>query len=122
MLADKIQDHVENYTRFLLVSPEKRDVDDSVRNKTTLVVKLANNPGSLFHSLRPSSRNAESTSPRSKAVRLRVHLLNTFSLWIWFLSPAGQAVVFDAVEELKKISASVRLLGTYPMKPARVSP
>ena len=24
------------------------------------------------------------------------------------------------VEELKKISASVRLLGTYPMKPAKV--
>jgi prephenate dehydratase len=35
----------------LLVSPEKRAVDDAVRNKTTLVVKLANNPGSLFHSL-----------------------------------------------------------------------
>ena len=118
VLADKIQDHVENYTRFLLVSPEKRDVDDSVRNKTTLVVKLANNPGSLFHSLRPfAERGIDLTKIESRPIKSSPF---EYLFFVDLVSEPGRhAVVFDAVEELKKISASVRLLGTYPMKPTR---
>ena len=119
VLADKIQDHAENYTRFLLVSPEKREVNGAVRNKTTLVVKLANNPGSLFHSLRPfAERGIDLTKIESRPIK------GSPFEYLFFVDlvsePGKHDVVAEALEELKKISASVRLLGTYPMKPTRV--
>lgn len=115
VLADRIQDHVENYTRFLLVSPERRPVDDSVRNKTTLVVKLANNPGSLFHSLRPfAERGIDLTKIESRPIKGSPF---EYLFYVDLVSePGHQHVVAEAIEELKKISASVRMLGTYPKK------
>jgi prephenate dehydratase len=117
VLADSIQDHVENYTRFLLVSPERRPVDDSVRNKTTLVVKLANNPGSLFHSLRPfAERGIDLTKIESRPIKGSPF---EYLFYVDLVSePGHQHVVAEAIEELKKISASVRMLGTYPKKQA----
>jgi len=117
VLADRIQDHVENYTRFLLVSPERRPVDDAVRNKTTLVVKLANNPGSLFHSLRPfAERGIDLTKIESRPIKGSPF---EYLFYVDLVSePGHQHVVAEAIEELKKISASVRMLGTYPKKQA----
>ena len=67
MLADKIQDYVENYTVF---ASRKARSCHSVRNKTTLVVKLANNPGSLFHSLRPfAERGIDLTKIESRPIK-----------------------------------------------------
>jgi len=118
VLVDKIQDHSENYTRFLMVSREKREVDDSVRNKTTIVVKLANNPGALFHSLRPfAERGIDLTKIESRPIK------DSPFEYLFFVDlvsePGRYAVVPEAVEELKRLTASVRPLGTYPMKPQR---
>jgi prephenate dehydratase len=115
VLADKIQDHSENYTRFLLVSRETREVDDSVRNKTTIVVKLANNPGSLFHSLRPfAERGIDLTKIESRPIKSSPF---EYLFFVDLVSEPGRhSVVFEAVEELKRLSASVRPLGTYPMR------
>src|SRR5687767_9370274 len=103
VLADRIQDHVENYTRFLLVSPERRPIDDSVRNKTTLVVKLANNPGSLFHSLRPfAERGIDLTKIESRPIKGSPF---EYLFYVDLVSePGHQHVVAEAIEELKKIS------------------
>src|SRR5207253_6074450 len=56
ILAESIQDHSENYTRFLLItssnSPDRpRSQKDDY--KTTIVFGVSNVPGALYHSLRP---------------------------------------------------------------------
>ncbi len=118
ILADKIQDHAENYTRFLLVSPEKREIDDSVRNKTTIVLKLANTPGSLFHSLRPfAERGIDLTKIESRPIKGSPF---EYLFYIDLVSEPGKvSVVSEAVTELRNISASLRVLGTYPKTDAR---
>jgi len=118
VLADKIQDHAENFTRFLLVSPEKGEPDDSVRNKTTIVLKLANTPGSLFHSLRPfAERGIDLTKIESRPIKGSPF---EYLFYIDLVSEPGKMpVVLEAVTELQKISASLRVLGTYPKTDAR---
>ncbi len=118
ILADNIQDHSENFTRFLLVSPEVRGADDSVRNKTTIVLKLANTPGSLFHSLRPfAERGIDLTKIESRPIKGSPF---EYLFYIDLVSEPGKvAVVLEAVRELRNISASLRVLGTYPKSDAR---
>lgn len=118
VLADKIQDHSENFTRFLLVSPEVREADDSVRNKTTIVLKLANTPGSLFHSLRPfAERGIDLTKIESRPIKGSPF---EYLFYIDLVSDPGKvSVVLEAVTELRNISASLRVLGTYPKSDAR---
>ena len=118
ILADNIQDHSENFTRFLLVSPEMRAADDSVRNKTTIVLKLANTPGSLFHSLRPfAERGIDLTKIESRPIKGSPF---DYLFYIDLVSEPGKvSVVLEAVTELRNISASLRVLGTYPKSDAR---
>jgi prephenate dehydratase len=118
ILADNIQDHSENFTRFLLVAPEVREADDSVRNKTTIVLKLANTPGSLFHSLRPfAERGIDLTKIESRPIKGSPF---EYLFYIDLVSEPGKvSVVLEAVKELRNISASLRVLGTYPKSDAR---
>ena len=59
ILADAIQDHAENYTRFLLISPSSAPRPSSSEYKTTIVFSVANAPGALYHSLRPFADRVE---------------------------------------------------------------
>jgi prephenate dehydratase len=113
VLADRIQDHADNFTRFLLVSPQNRQPDDSVRNKTTVLLKLANTPGSLFHSLRPfAERGIDLTKIESRPIKASPF---EYLFFVDLVSEPGKMdVLLEAVAELRKISASLRVLGTYP--------
>src|SRR5438093_8815828 len=55
ILADAIQDHPENYTRFLLMTPSASMAPEqrAAEYKTTIVFSVGNIPGALYHSLRP---------------------------------------------------------------------
>ena len=79
VLADKIQDHVENYARFLLVSPKKRDVDDSVRNKTNSRCKTRQQSGfaiSFVEALRGTrNRPHQDRKPSDQEFTFRVPFL-----------------------------------------------
>ncbi|MEX2271387.1 MAG: prephenate dehydratase domain-containing protein [Vicinamibacterales bacterium] len=53
VIADTLQDHAENWTRFLLVAPAGR-IDDSPGPRKALVTfELPHTPGALHHALEP---------------------------------------------------------------------
>jgi prephenate dehydratase len=115
VLADKIQDHADNFTRFLQVSREPRVPDQSVRNKTTLVFKLANQPGALFHALRPfAERGIDLAKIESRPIKE-----SPFE-YLFYLDqvsePGRLSIVHEAIRELEKTAAWVKVLGTYPTK------
>jgi prephenate dehydratase len=112
VLADKIQDYPDNYTRFLLVSAEKKPSDDAVRNKTTLVFKLANRPGALFHALKPFAERAIDLA-KIESRPIKDSPFEYFFYLDLVSEPGRVAVVMEAVRELETVCTWLKALGTY---------
>jgi prephenate dehydratase len=115
VLADNIQDHSENYTRFLLISQENRIPAGSLKRKTTIVFKLANAPGALFHALKPfAERGIDLTKIESRPIKG-----SPFEYFFYADLVSGResaAAAEEAIEELKRLCVSLRILGTYQAK------
>jgi len=113
VLAEAIQDHQANYTRFILISREPRPLAGSMRRKTTIVFKLANAPGALFRSLRPfAERGIDLTKIESRPIKGSPF---EYLFYVDLVSEAGpSAAVEEAIRELEGISTALRVLGTYP--------
>ena len=112
VLAAGIQDHAANYTRFLLIMPG-RDVtlESSSDFKTTLVFRIANQPGGLYEALRPfAERRIDLSKLESRPVR------GAPFEYLFYLDLIGcddQARITGALDELSKMAASMRVLGSY---------
>jgi prephenate dehydratase len=115
VLAERIQDYPDNYTRFLLVSTEKRASNETVRNKTTLVFKLANAPGALVRALSPfAERSIDLSKIESRPIKA-----SPFE-YLFYLDLVSEAdklrVVHEAIRELESVCAWLKVLGTYPTR------
>jgi prephenate dehydratase len=109
ILLDDIQDDKRNFTRFVLLLPERRVVPGS--DKMTLVMRLPHRPGSLLDALQPFARHG-------------VNLLKIESRPIhgcpweyqFFLDVAAESVkeMDEALLELQQVTRELRVLGLYP--------
>ena len=114
VLADSIQDHPENYTRFLLISREGvAPPKPSQKSKTTIVFKLGNVAGALYRSLEPfAKRSIDLTKIESRPLKGSPF---EYHFYVDLVAEPGKAdAVAEAIRELAAMSASVRVLGTYP--------
>jgi prephenate dehydratase len=122
ILAERIQDNAENFTRFVLLQPQSKkettrtfmlktvlDTSGSHMMKMTIAMRLAHQPGSLLASLEPLARH-------------RVNLLKIESRPIhgqpweyqFFVDlEAPGSCLEDAVVDLRKATREVRVLGLY---------
>jgi prephenate dehydratase len=123
IIAERIQDNAENFTRFVLLQPQPMNeatptfafktvltTSGSHMMKMTIAMRLAHQPGSLLASLEPLARH-------------RVNLLKIESRPIhgqpWeyqFFADleAPASCLEDAVTDLRKATREVRVLGLYP--------
>ena len=110
ILREHLEDHSENYTRFLLLAttPEiARDAD-----KLSLVLNLAHKPGSLCNALAAfAERNLNLLKIESRPI--------PGAPWSYCFYLDLQASLNDpgtraALEELKQFTDSVKVLGCYP--------
>ena len=115
VLAEAIQDHLENYTRFLLITPsasEEQPPQSGADHKTTIVFSVGNIPGALYHALRPfAERRIDLAKIESRPLR------GSPFEYLFYLDLTGRsdsAPVSDALAELRAQATSVRVLGTYP--------
>ena len=109
ILREGLEDHRENYTRFVLLSPEPSDGRDA--DKLSLVLKLAHSPGALHHALEPFARR------RIDLLKIESRPLHgqpwEYHFYLDLRAPPRDTELAAALEELRERAASVRVLGHY---------
>ena len=113
ILQSHLEDHRENYTRFVLLSP-KTGVPEGA-NKISLVVFLLHQPGALHQALQPIAQQKINLVK----IESRPIVGHPFE-YVFYLdlmaqphSPATQA----ALEDLRRRTREVRILGCYVAAP-----
>ncbi len=112
VLAAGIQDMSDNITRFLVVGKKPNPPSKTCEDKTSLVLSLKHEPGTLQRALQPVSAHGlnltriESRPNRRKAWEY-LFFIDILGHWE---NPKIQTVV----EELKSSCESVKWLGSYP--------
>jgi prephenate dehydratase len=113
IVAERIQDNTENFTRFVLLQPAKQtgDAQPLEARKMSIAMRLAHRPGSLLSSLEPFARNG-------------VNLLKIESRPIhgrpweyqFFIDVEADTVarLEQALREVRDAAHEVRILGLYP--------
>ena len=112
IIAEKIQDNAENFTRFVLLRPAKEAVSSHATEarKMSIAMRLAHRPGSLLSSLEPFASNG-------------VNLLKIESRPIhgrpweyqFFIDVEADSVarLEQALREVREAAHEVRVLGLY---------
>jgi chorismate mutase/prephenate dehydratase len=109
-LAEHIEDHPDNTTRFLVIGRE--EVPPSGRDKTSIIVSSRNKPGALFALLDPFRRAGVSLT------RIDTRPSRTekwaYVFFIEFEGHLQDAKIAGIVAELEEQSILLKPLGSYP--------
>jgi prephenate dehydratase len=121
IIAERIQDNAENFTRFVLLHPLKEPPEDfALRTvlassgshimKMTIAMRLAHRPGSLLASLEPLARH------RANLLKIESRPIHgqpwEYQFFVDLEAPAS--CLEDALLDLRKATREVRVLGVYP--------
>jgi len=120
ILADDIGDLPGNRTRFLVLARPGTSVpplvDPPVQRRTTIVVAVRNEPGTLLAVLRVlaahglNMRKLESRPSRERAWE--------YVFWIDLDGDAAEPAMAAALEEVRGVTTMTRVLGSYPSSDA----
>jgi prephenate dehydratase len=110
ILMEHLEDHPENYTRFLLLTPSAEVPEKA--DKLSLVLHLAHKPGSLCLALNAFARR------ELNLLKIESRPI-TGTPWSYCFYLDLQASLKDpntvaALEELRQFTDSVKILGCYP--------
>jgi prephenate dehydratase len=110
ILREHLEDHAENYTRFLLLA-NSPDVSENA-DKLSLVLHLAHKPGSLCSALNAfARRNLNLLKIESRPIPGTPW---SYCFYLDLQTSLKNAETRAALEELKEFADSVKILGCYP--------
>jgi len=110
ILAPEIETNVNNYTKFVAISKQK--AKPAQRNKTSLVFAAEHKPGSLYRILGIfATRNINLTKLESRPSQTKPW---EYVFYADFEGHLDGKVYQEAVRELQREAAFVKILGSYP--------
>jgi chorismate mutase/prephenate dehydratase len=109
VLQEHLEDHPENYTRFVLLS---RNAGTPAKgNKISLAIRLAHRPGALHHALGPfAAHGVELLKIESRPIKGRPW---QYRFYLDLEAPADESDLHRAFEALQERVEEVRFLGRY---------
>jgi prephenate dehydratase len=120
IIAERIQDNAENFTRFVMLQPQPTKqasltfknvlaASESHMTKMTIAMRLAHQPGSLLASLEPLAQH------RVNLLKIESRPIHgqpwEYQFFVDLEAPAS--CLEDAVTDLRKATREVRVLGLY---------
>lgn len=109
ILREHIEDHAENYTRFVLLSPNANESEKG--SKISLIVRLKHQPGALHNALRPFVRRGiDLLKIESRPIKGAPW---QFNFYFDLKTPSSESELRGALEEIKEQAEEVRYLGRY---------
>jgi len=115
VIESRVEDYLNNYTRFLILSREngKRTGWD----KTSLLLSIPHTPGSLYQALRPfSEKGVNLTKIESRPVKGRPW---EYVFFLDFEGHVTDARIIETMAQLKENVLFLKVLGSYPRIPER---
>jgi prephenate dehydratase len=110
ILREALEDHRENYTRFLLLTPSPRVPEGA--DKLSLVFQLPHRPGALYHALEPfAARGLDLLKIESRPVRGEPWRYHFF---LDLRAAPDDPRTPAALADLRQRTTSFRQLGHYP--------
>ena len=110
VVRSRIEDQVNNFTRFIVVS--RKLAEPSGNDKTSILFSVKDEPGILYRMLEPFARRGVNLSKiESRPVKTKAWE------YIFFLDMAGhvsEQPVGEAIEELRGFCQFLKILGAYP--------
>ncbi len=110
ILASNVQENLNNYTRFLVIG--KKKLRKTGFDKTSLLFAVKDETGALYKALEPFYRHGVNLTK----IESRPSKEKSWD-YVFFADVEGHAEdepVKKAIEELKKRTKMVRILGSYP--------
>ncbi len=109
ILQEHLEDHRENYTRFVLLA---RNAESAQRgNKISLAMRLAHRPGALHYALAPFAKyGVELLKIESRPIKGRPWL---YRFYLDLQVPAHESDLSSAFNELQEKVEEVRFFGRY---------
>ena len=110
ILAREIEDNPNNYTRFFVLS--KEDSTKTGNDKTSIIFAAAHTPGALYQALGEfAKRGISLTKIESRPTKQTPW---EYNFYLDFEGHRSEPRCTEALEALRKYSAFIKILGSYP--------
>lgn len=117
IVSQGVEDHAQNYTRFLLLTPQDRVVETREtkrRWKTSLVFRVPNKPGSLYRALGAFAMfDLDLAKVESRPIEGRPW---EYAFYVDVIGRESDAALSRALDNLRHMAEMVRILGSYPTR------
>ncbi|WDF51964.1 prephenate dehydratase [Paenibacillus sp. KACC 21273] len=114
ILADRVTDHDNNYTRFVLIGQQPVHIERAAdHTKTSILVTLSEDFAGALHQVLAtfSWRKLNLSRIESRPTKKK---LGSYYFYLDVLAPQDSILLTAAIEEIIALGCQVRVLGSYP--------